>query len=127
MNSHDYDKPVIEAVKKVSPAVVSIAISKSLPRMHSAMPFFNPFLPFGDIEDGAKEKVKVGGGAGFLVAEDGIVLTNKHVVIDEDAEYAVVTSSGKEYSAKVLSRDPIKDIAILKIDAKHLPTVELGD
>lgn len=128
MNIHEYDKLVTEAVKMVSPAVVSIVISKYLPRMHGLNPssFLNPFM-FGDIEDGAKEKVKIGGGSGFIVHENGLILTNKHVVIDSDAEYVVVTSDGKEHNAKVLSRDPIKDIAILKIDAKDLPTVELGD
>ncbi len=128
MNSRDYDKLVIETVERVAPAVVSIVISKYLPRVRGgAASLFNPFMQFGDIEDGAKQKVKVGGGSGFVVTPNGIVLTNKHVVFDEDAEYTVVASDGTEHPAKVLSRDPVKDIAILKIEAEKLPTVKLGD
>ncbi len=128
MTNREYDKAVIEAVKKVKPAVVSIVISKYLPRVHGINPasFFNPFL-FEDIEDGAKQKVKVGGGSGFIVNPDGLILTNKHVVFDEDAEYTVITNDLTEYPAKVLSRDPLNDIALLKIEAKGLPTTTMGD
>ncbi len=124
----EYDHLPIGAVKKVGPAVVSIVISKYLPKMKMLDPlsFFNPFMFEGE-EDGARQKVKIGGGSGFIVKSDGIILTNKHVVFDEDAEYTVITNDEKEHTAKVLSRDPINDIAIVKIDAKNLPTVELSD
>lgn len=126
--SSEYDHLPIEAVKKVAPSVVSIVISKYLPKIKGMYPpsFMNPFF-FGDIEDGAKEKIKVGGGSGFIVHPDGLVLTNKHVVFDPDAEYTVVTTDLEEYSAKVLSRDPINDIAVLKINAKGMPSVRLGN
>lgn len=131
--NHEYDRLPIEAVKKVAPSVVSIVISKFLPKIKGiyggppGLPFnSNPFL-FGEIEDGQKEKIKVGGGSGFIVHPDGLVLTNKHVVFDQDAEYTVLMIDGTEYAAKVLSRDPINDIAVLKINAKGLPTVRLGN
>ena len=128
MNTKDHDKLIIEAVKRVRPAVVSIVISKYLPRMKSIDPssFLNPFL-FSDEEDGAKEKVKVGGGSGFIAHADGLILTNKHVVLDPDAEYTVILNDLSEHPAKVLSRDPLNDIAVLKIDAKSLPTIPLGN
>lgn len=128
MNSKEYDHLTVETVKKVAPSVVSIVISKYLPRMKTvdSLSFFNPFL-FEDVEDGAKEKVKVGGGSGFIVSDDGLVLTNKHVVFDADAEYTVITTDGTEYPAEILSRDPVNDIAIVRIKAKNLPTIELGD
>ncbi len=129
MNAHDYDKLTIDTVKKVAPCVVSIVISKYLPRVKTMDPmsFFNPFL-FEDVEDGAKQKVQIGGGSGFIVHADGLVLTNKHVVFDEDAEYTVLINNGtEEHPAKVLTRDPINDIAILKIEGKHFPTVPLGN
>ncbi|MDP2647642.1 MAG: trypsin-like peptidase domain-containing protein [Candidatus Yanofskybacteria bacterium] len=128
MNTHEYDKLVIDAVKKVTPAVVSIVISKYVPRMKGLGPnsFFNPFL-FGDVEDGAREKTKVGGGSGFFVHEDGIVLTNKHVVFDSDAEYTVLTTDHQEFPAEVLSRDPVNDIALLRIKTKGVDCLPLGD
>src|SRR3989338_3692265 len=126
--SSEYDRLSIEAVKKVAPSVVSIVISKYLPKIKSAYPapFFNPFF-FGDVEEGAKEKIKVGGGSGFIVHPDGLILTNKHVVFDPDAEYTVLTTDLQEYPAKVISRDPINDIAVLKIQATKLPPVQLGN
>jgi serine protease Do len=69
----------------------------------------------------------VGGGSGFIVDDSGYVLTNKHVVADPDAEYTVFTPTEDRYSARVLARDPINDVAVLKIDAEDLPTIKLGD
>lgn len=127
MKSSEYDQLPVQAVKKVSPCVVSIIVSKYLPRIHDINPaqLFNPFM-FGDVEDGAKQMVKVGGGSGFIVHPDGLVLTNKHVVVDADAEYTVVMNDLSEHPAKVLSRDPINDIAVLKIEAKDLPFATLA-
>jgi len=73
------------------------------------------------------ESVTVGGGSGFVVRSDGLILTNKHVVYDQEAEHVVVTSDGKEYPAKVLSRDPLNDIAFVKIEAANLPAIPLGN
>lgn len=126
MNSQDYDKLPIDSVKKVAPSVVSIVISKHMPKIKSMYPA--PFLgPFAFGETDGTEMVKVGGGSGFIVHPDGLVLTNKHVVFDADAEYTVITTDLKEYSGKVISRDPINDIAVLKINAKGLPAVRLGN
>lgn len=128
MDAKTFDKLTIEAVKKVSPSVVSIAVSKYLPRMHDINPaqLFNPFM-MGDVEDGAGQKVKVGGGSGFIAHPSGLVLTNKHVVIDADAEYTVVLRDGTELPAKVVSRDPINDIAMLKIEGENLPAATLAN
>ncbi len=128
MNSHEHDKVIINTVKKVAPSVVSIVISKYMPKIKDVSPtsFFNPFM-FDTTDDGAKQKVKIGGGSGFVVHPDGLILTNKHVVTEEDAEYTVITNDHKEFPAKVLSRDPVNDIAMLKVEAVGLPTLELGD
>jgi S1-C subfamily serine protease len=61
------------------------------------------------------------------VTPNGLVLTNKHVVGDPSASYTVVMNDDRKYPARILSRDPINDVAILKIDARGLPTVALGD
>lgn len=126
MNSQDYDKLTIDSVKKVAPSVVSIVISKHMPKIKSLYPapFFGPFT-FGETE--GTEKVKIGGGSGFIVHPDGLVLTNKHVVFDTDAEYTVITQDEKEYPGKVVSCDPINDIAVVKINATGLPSVRLGN
>jgi serine protease Do len=128
MNSREHDKLTVQTVKQTSPSVVSIVISKYMPKTKSldSNPLMSPFL-FNKEEDGAKEKMKVGGGSGFVVHPSGLILTNKHVVFEEDAEYTVVTYDLHEYPAKVVSIDPINDIAILKVEAKGLPTIKLGD
>ncbi len=132
MNSTQYDELPIEAVKKVFPGVVSIVISKLMSTMKDKLPAQFPGFPgnpFGgpEINPNPDEKVKVGGGSGFIVHPDGLVLTNKHVVFDMDAEYTVITNDGKEYAGKVIARDPVSDIAVVKIEAAGLPVVRLGN
>ncbi|MEK7596184.1 MAG: trypsin-like peptidase domain-containing protein [Patescibacteria group bacterium] len=132
----DYQKQIINAVKKVLPAVVSVAISKDLEQIAKELsfnPLFNNPYDRAFIETKLKQApkdehghIKVGGGSGFIISADGIVLTNKHVVMDPDAEYSVMMGGGKKYDADVLARDPLNDVAILKIKSKDLPYLELG-
>lgn len=127
--------PIVSTIKMVMPAVVSIVISKSLEAIEKEIPpEILPFLPFGhphlDIpeeEIDAHGMVKIGGGSGFIVNPNGIILTNKHVVADPKAEYTVITNDDQKYKAEILARDPVDDVAILKIKGKNLPTVELGE
>lgn len=127
----------IQIIKDVSPAVVSIIISKDVPVFEQYMqqyqqidPFFGP-LPFQfeipQQRQKGTEKKEIGGGTGFLVSSDGIILTNKHVVSDDAAEYTVYTLDGKKYPAKVLALDPVQDLAVIKIDGEAFPTVKLGN
>lgn len=126
---------ITKVIKKVMPMVVSIAISKSLEEVEKELPAeLAPYMPYGvpDIkipEDkiDARGMVQIGGGSGFIASPNGIVVTNKHVVADSSAEYTVITNDRKKYKAEVAARDPIDDVAILKIDANDLPTAELGD
>ncbi len=67
-----------------------------------------------------------GEGSGFIVSPDGYIMTNAHVVEDAD-EVTVKTTDRREYTAKVVGSDPATDVAVLKIDAKNLPTVKIGD
>ncbi len=67
-----------------------------------------------------------GEGSGFIVSADGIILTNAHVVQDAK-EVTVKLTDRREYKAKVLGSDPQTDVAVLKIDARNLPTVKVGD
>src|SRR3990167_6467847 len=98
---------VIAVVEKVSPAVVSILSSKNQK---------------GVSQEGGK-------GSGFFVNSDGLLITNKHVVLDKEAVYTVVTKDGSSYETTVLARDPVQDIAVLKVDTKAKPVsfIEFGD
>jgi len=120
------EKSIPQVVKKVLPAVVSITISKYLD-VYEQRP--SPFFGFDDpltIPRGRK-KVRIGGGSGFVISPDGLILTNRHVVADPKAEYIVILDTEKKSKAKVLGADPVNDIAILKIKAKNLAVIELGD
>jgi len=119
----DEQSAIIETVEKVNPAVVSIVISKNLPQ-------FEEFgLPFGFFEapSGDSSLQQIGAGSGFIITEDGMIVTNKHVVSDTEAEYTVVTKDNKKYPAKVVATDPFNDVAVVKIDASGLPVVSFGD
>ncbi len=122
------NKSVVEIVKRVCPAVISIVVSKNLPKIEGfyLFPFGEQNLVMPKIKK-EKEMVKIGGGSGFIVSEDGFIITSQHVVSDPKAEYTVVLGPKKKYPAKVLARDPINDVAILKIQGKNLPYLELGD
>lgn len=110
---------IISAVKKVSPSVVSIIYTKDVR-------VFNPFIsPFGG--EGSTVEQQQGGGTGFIVTSDGLIATNRHVADIDGAKYSVITAEGKKFDAQVVSKDPIYDFAMLKIEAKGLPTVEFGD
>lgn len=100
---------IIDASEKVSPAVVSIATTSV----------------FQDIFGRSQEST--GAGTGFIITNDGMIITNKHVVSQEDTTYKVVLSDGTSYDATVTSKDSANDIAVLKIEANNLPVVELGD
>ena len=135
----DYENAITSAVEKASDAVVSIIVSKDLPIIERCKsdPFSN--LPsdirrYFDFEGGftvpcqtGTKEQEIGGGSGFIVSSDGLIVTNKHVVDDEDAHYTVLTNSGKRYDAVVLARDSLIDLAVVKIVASGLPTLSLGD
>jgi S1-C subfamily serine protease len=127
------EEKIIQVVENVSPAVVSIIITKDLPIIEEFYispfeEFFGPELRIPQYRQKGTEKKQIGGGTGFLVSEDGMILTNKHVVLDEEADYTVLTNDGKKFSAKVLARDSIQDLAIIKVEKiEGLKPVELGD
>lgn len=120
--------PIVQVAKKVCPAVITIVITKDLPKIEG---FY--FFPFGGEEfifpklKKKKEKTKIGGGSGFIVSPDGYVLTCSHVVGDPEADYTIILDPKHTYSAKILAKDPLIDIAILKIEGEKFPYLELGD
>ena len=141
------EEAVIKVVKEVSPAVVSIIITKDLPVFEEyyvspfeeffGQPFFEFKIP--QYKQKGTQKQEIGGGTGFIISEDGMILTNGHVVSDKDADYTVLTNDGKKYPARVLARDSIRDLAVIKIEGektidnqgklnlKSFPPLKLGD
>src|SRR3989344_6971312 len=110
----------IDVVKKVGPSVVTI-VEDAPQRMLE-------FGPFTDMRDPEPRNI----GSGFIVSSDGVIITNKHVVSDKDSKYQIITSSDKKYSVESVHRDPLNDIAILKVNpasnvGSRLVPVELGD
>ena len=122
------------AVEKSAPAVVSIIISKDLTKYYNStgpdiFPFDN-YFEFGFPEHSMPKdgKQDIGVGTGFIVdGGRGLILTNKHVVDDPEADYTVITSDGKKYNAQVLARDTINDLAVIQIGATGLPSIEFSD
>ena len=131
-----HEEQIIKAVDKVMPTVVSIMVGKDYEELLRERPQ-ELMVPHGDHIDAPPPeealphtpggKVRVGGGSGFIVDSSGLILTNKHVVHDAKAEYIVTTPTEDTYLAKVLARDPLNDVAILKIDAENLPVLPLGN
>jgi serine protease Do len=126
------DNLVTGLVEKSTPAVVSIVISKDVP-IYQQNFFDDPFGFFSNPDNNSSgnnsgtQKQKIGGGSGFFVSSNGMIVTNKHVVEDTSADYTVITNDGKEHSAKVLARDPAMDLAVIKIDGDNFPVLNLGN
>lgn len=102
------DSDLSRSVEKILPSVVSIVSIKNIQGI------------FGQVSE-------KGGGTGFVITSNGLILTNKHVVSDPQADYQVFTADGKSHKAAIESLDPTLDLAILKINAKNLKVVTLGD
>lgn len=124
-----HEESVIAVVEEVSPAVVSIIVSRDLPTIERRrIPNDSEDQSNFWFEEGETERTEIGGGTGFIVSSDGLVLTNRHVVADLDAEFTILTNDGRTLEADVLARDPIQDLAMLKIkEGGEFQTVRIGD
>ncbi len=104
----DDQEATIRAINKAIPGVVSITVFENIDQ----------------------DKVRRGAGSGFLISADGLILTNKHVADaapDGKTEFKITLHSGKQYFAQLIGKDPVNDLAILKIFDKNLPFLEMGD
>jgi len=124
-------EPVVNVVEKSSPAVVAIVITKNVATLQ-AIPFdpfnngfFGPFQ-FRIQQPGTPMPREVGGGSGFVVDKNGLIVTNKHVVSDTNAQYEVIFKNGDRIPGKVVAQDPVLDLAIIKVDRSNLPTISLA-
>jgi serine protease Do len=126
-----------QIVSHNGPAVVNVRVVGTTkvaqgpqgPQFDEDDPFFEFFRRFQPQQPrggrGGGEKV-FGAGSGFIVSPDGVILTNAHVVRDA-SEVTVKLQDRREYRARVLGSDPKTDVAVLKIDAKNLPVVPVGN
>lgn len=114
--------------ESAAPAVVSVVAMKDLSAYYDQFSFFGS--PQAPTQEG--ELSQVSSGTGFIITPDGLVVTNKHVVEDDEAEYIVIMDDGTQLDAEVLDKDPLNDIALLQIVGDDerlgdLPTVEFAD
>lgn len=134
---------VIAVVKMATPAVVSIVADKDLTIVEN--PGFNPFQDLcgdsffrqflGDQCGGSQQqqprsrtqRQTVSAGSGFTISSDGLILTNKHVIDIPGADFTVITSDNKKFKAHVLAKDPVRDLAVIKIDGSGFPSLPLGN
>jgi len=115
-----------DVIERASPAVVTIRSEKRA-RAPRQFPFFNPFGdPFGRQSQPQRPQVQMGLGSGVIVHSDGTILTNHHV-IDGAEQITVELANRRGFNAKLIGSDPPSDLAVLKIDAKDLSVLALGD
>lgn len=122
------ENAVIEVAENYHDSVVSVVGEKELeiimrdPRnffFNFRDPFFDQFFDMPQTPQSEPEvrteRRQIGAGTGFIISADGMLLTNKHVVSDKEADYKVFFANGSEYDAEVITRDPTSDLAVLKI------------
>lgn len=120
----DLNDAVVNIAEKTNPTVVTIFTTQTVERPQN--PLFRFFgEPRGGGDDGGGREVS-GLGSGVIVSQDGYILTNNHVV-EAAEEISVKTYDGSVLDAEVVGNDPRTDIAVLKIDAENLPTIEMGN
>ena len=125
-----------DLVEKLSPSVVSIASTtivennsqNQIPQFPEGSPFDEFFKDYFDRDQRRSQRPMTGLGSGFIISDDGIIVTNNHVIEGAD-EITVILSDETEYTAELLGRDPKADIAVLKIDPEDskLIAVEWGN
>lgn len=123
---------IIKLVRESKPAVVSVVATKDVPILEQVYvdpfgddPFFDLLVP--QLREKGTQRKDVSSGTGFFISRDGMLVTNRHVVEDTSAEYIIVMNDGSRIPAKVLARDPVQDLAILKADLENTPYLPLGD
>ena len=116
---------IISVTEESMPSVVSIIIEKTAGSIYET-DLFSVIPYYGD----QNSLEQVGAGTGFFVSADGLIITNKHVVADENAVYSILTNDGEKYTVDILSKNPVQDVAILKIkneESKFFKPLNLGD
>ncbi|WP_200762856.1 DegQ family serine endoprotease [Nitrosophilus alvini] len=122
-----------DAIKDAKESVVNISTKKKIkrPKFDRSQLFNDPFFRqfFGPMFKDMipKERVQRSLGSGVIISKDGYIVTNNHVVNDADEITVTIPGSDKEYKAKVIGKDPLTDLAVIKIEAKNLKPIKVGD
>jgi len=135
-NELEAESQTIKVVKESLPAVVTIIATQELEQLPRSS-FYDDFFfgfPFNTTPPESQrqdlqpqtQRQQVSSGSGFIVSSDGLVITNRHVVDNEKAEYTVVMSSGKTYQAEIVDRDTIQDLAVVKIKKETGEQIEFS-
>jgi len=127
------EEAIVNVASESSESVVSIVVSQHLSDFENSV--YDPFLRyFGesipDIEENplsTNDLQEVAAGTGFIISAEGMIITNRHVVDEINAEYTVVLNNGEKYTAKVLAKDTLLDIAFIQIEATNLNPLEFGN
>ena len=118
-----------DLAEKLMPSVVNISTTTTITTKSNPFPFqFPPGSPFKDMFEGTPQERQTSAlGSGFIIDENGIVITNNHVIKGADDIY-VKANGDKDYKATIIGADPLSDIAVLKIDTKDkFKPVKFGD
>lgn len=121
------NEPVVQVVERAAPAVVAVVVSEEIPEFEEVP--IDPFLGFPLIRrpTGEMHERVVGGGSGFVVdGRQGLLVTNRHVVAREDKIYHVIFHDGERLPAEVVARDPMFDLALLRVRKANLPEISLA-
>jgi len=123
-NALNTGKAFVEVAKRVTPTVVSVTSAKIV-KVQNPFTFFHDEWFGRNRRDNGREFRQQGLGSGVMISPDGYILTNNHVI--QEAEEISVLIDKKEYTAKLIGTDPKSDVAVIKIDAKNLPVIALGN
>ncbi|MFN2372452.1 MAG: DegQ family serine endoprotease [Cyclonatronaceae bacterium] len=128
----DFNNAFVELAEATSPAVVTVFTSQTI-RQSTQRSLFDEFFGFDPFsgpgqpqQPQEREFRRSGQGSGFIVSADGYILTNNHVVQNADSVY-VRTQNNREFTAQIVGTDPGTDIAVLKVEARNMPMLKLGN
>lgn len=122
----DEESIVTKVVENATPSVVTVSISK-IKSVVDPLTFLNQYFGNENFGVGTTQKIEQDIGTGFIISSDGLIVTNKHVVADTEANYKVVVGKDEILEVKNIYRDPLNDLAILKVEKTGLNSVTLGD
>lgn len=120
----DEETVVTRVVERANPSVVTVAISKDV--VSNSTDLFRQMFGFSEEKIEAKN-IERDIGTGFIISEDGLIVTNKHVVSDLLAKYKVIVGKDETVEVANIYRDPVNDLAIIKVNKSGLKPVEMGD